>query len=366
MQAPEQKPESSAFNMPMNKQQMLKGFRYFILFTILGLAGVFIYTSSDDTFNALKHLQTRFFLIAIGLSALDLFIGGWRNHIFVRKIKPGVSPWLCFRANLANLFMGSITPSQSGGGPAQLFVLYRGGIPLASGISVSVINFLATLIFFPFAAGFSLVVLRENFSQKVILYLIQYGFLVFSGLFLFFVFALWRPDLLGRIVSFIAKKAGDTGTRLGKKFEKFAMWGVSELDRYHQACTLFLRKEPLLLIYSFVLTIIMYLNKFTLAYFLVRGLGITQAYASVIAIQTLLLFILYFAPSPGGSGIAEVSTGALMATLMPTHLLPLFTLLYRFFLLYMPAALGAIVLVQVLNPVKKPSDRPLAEAVEKV
>lgn len=333
----------------LSKTKILKGLRYFAIITVAALTTIFLYTSTPQTFEALKHLHGRYMLIAAALAALDYLIGGWRNHIFVRKIKPGVSQWLCYRANLANLFIGAVTPSQSGGGPAQLFVLYKGGIPLAGGISVSIINFLATLIFFLIAAAFSVVIVKDRFSENVIRYLIQYGFVTFSGLFLFFVFALWRPDLLGKLVDRISRLLEKTGTRFGNKLAKLGHKAVNELDYYHATCTTFMRREPMLLVYSFIITIVMYTNKFTLGYFIMRGLGVEGDYLSVLGIQFLLLFILYFSPSPGGSGIAELSTAALMSTLMPVHLLPLFTLLNRFFLLYLPAALGAFVMMHAIG-----------------
>jgi len=346
----------------LRKDKILKGLRYFALITVAALTTVFLYTSTPQTFKALKHLHGRYMLVAIALAALDYLLGGWRNHIFVRKIKPEVSQWLCYRANLANLFMGAVTPSQSGGGPAQLFVLYKGGIPLAGGISVSVINFLATLIFFLVAAAFSVAIIKDRFSENIIRYLIQYGFVAFSGLFIFFIFALWRPDLLGKFTERLARLLGKTGTNLGNKLARLGHKAAGELEHYHQTCTTFMRREPMLLVYSFFITIVMYTNKFTLGYFIMRGLGVNGDYLSVLGIQFLLLFILYFSPSPGGSGIAELSTAALMSTLMPAHLLPLFTLLNRFFLLYLPAALGAFVMMHAIGtetapfPVESPGE----------
>jgi uncharacterized protein (TIRG00374 family) len=334
----------------LNKKTIIKGLRYFILLTVTGLTTLFFYTSTPETVSALGKLEGRFFLLAMLLSTFDLWLGGFRNHIFVRKIKPGVSQALCFRANIANLFMGAVTPSQSGGGPAQLFILYRGGIPLAGGISVSVINFLSTLVFFLLAASFAMFFVQHKFSQQVVQYLIRYGFFAFAALFVFFVIALGRPDLIARLLNKIAHLFARTGSRWGEKIAQLGFKLTNELDRYHDTCTTFIRQQPQLLLYSFVLTIVMYTNKFTLAYFVMRGLGVEADFMQMMAIQAILLFILYFSPSPGGSGIAELSTGALMSTIMPVYLLPVFTLLQRFFLLYLPATMGAFVVMGELRP----------------
>lgn len=171
-----------------SKKKIYKGLTYFVIFTITGLAIIFFYTNTPQTMKSLRYLKAHFICIAIVLSFLDMWLGAMRYHIFVRKIKPGTTPWLCFRANLANIFIGAVTPSQSGGGPAQLYIFYRGGIPLTVAVSLSVITFICTLGFFLVAASFSLIIVHEQFSQQAILYLVKYGFIAFTGFFVFFIF----------------------------------------------------------------------------------------------------------------------------------------------------------------------------------
>jgi len=63
----------------------------------------------------------------------------------------------------------------------------------------------------------------------------------------------------------------------------------------------------------------------------------------------LIYFISYFAPSPGASGVAELSTAALMSSILPRGLLPVFALLQRFFLLYIPVTLSLPVVLSALR-----------------
>ena len=62
-----------------------------------------------------------------------------------------------------------------------------------------------------------------------------------------------------------------------------------------------------------------------------------------------LQFVLYFAPSPGGSGIAEFSIAVLMASILAADLIPVFTLLHRIFLLFLPAVIGSFVVLRELK-----------------
>jgi uncharacterized protein (TIRG00374 family) len=116
------------------------------------------------------------------------------------------------------------------------------------------------------------------------------------------------------------------------------------------------RQDPVLPLAVLLLTIVLYLNKFTLAWLLMKALGVDGSYLLTVGVQAVLHFILYVAPTPGGSGIAEVSTGALMSLVLPTPLLGPFTMAYRFLLGYLPAAAGAVALFVALRVVSGTED----------
>ena len=67
------------------------------------------------------------------------------------------------------------------------------------------------------------------------------------------------------------------------------------------------------------------------------------------AVQAIIYLLLYFAPSPGGSGIAELSIAGLMAGIIAEDYIGTFTLLQRSFLVFIPAMLGALVVLRELN-----------------
>lgn len=79
------------------------------------------------------------------------------------------------------------------------------------------------------------------------------------------------------------------------------------------------------------------------------GVGIHSQLLEVISIQTLIQFMIYFALSPGGSGFAEASIAVLFSKIIPTAILPIFTLLQRSFLLFFPALIGAYVVISLLK-----------------
>ncbi|MCK5065467.1 MAG: flippase-like domain-containing protein [Candidatus Fermentibacteraceae bacterium] len=331
-----------------NRKTIKKGVILFLFISIAALAGIFLYSNTENSLEALSNLKPVYLLLIFPLSFLDLWLGGLRIHVFTRKLNPGASTWLSFRANLANIFMGAVTPSQTGGGPAQLFILHQGGISVARGMSIGVINFLSTIVFFVIASGGALLFLGGSFSSKIINHLIIAGFVVFCLQFIIVLTALLKPSIFERFFHFLTGLFSRV-PRIAKKTESLREWFGRFVEHYGNTCKFFFNKELMVVAQSFVLTAVLYLNKFTLAYFIMKGIGGAGGYMDVIALHMLIFFISYFAPSPGASGVAELTTAALMSSVISRNLLPVFTLLQRFFLLYIPVILGVFTVLRALK-----------------
>lgn len=337
---------NKTFNIPTIK----KGILYFILISLLSFTILFFYTNTLKAVDVIKRIQPVFILLAIAMSFVDMWLGGWRNHIFAKILKPGIAQSVCFKANIANIFMGAVTPSQSGGGAAQLYVWYRSGINLTNGFTISLINWFSTLLFFPVATFIALYFIKDQFSESILSYLLKSGFSIFGTLLLVVIIAFWKPILIGKFVKLLAKWLGKINHNWKEQLTKWGDKTYEAIQSYQTSVKTLLIKYPWLFPYSFIMTIILYFNKFCLAYVLVLGIGGDAPFGIVIATQVILMFVLYFAPSPGASGIAEFSIAALMSGIISEGLLPIFTLLHRVFLLFIPAFFGAFV---VLSELKK-------------
>ena len=110
---------------------------------------------------------------------IDLMLGSWRNHIFIRKLNPKVSHWVSFKANVANMFMGAVTPFHGGAGPGQLYVYSRHGVKVLDAFIVSLINMGSTLLFMPIAGIFAIFFMNNELDSGLIPMLLRYGFSVF-------------------------------------------------------------------------------------------------------------------------------------------------------------------------------------------
>ncbi|QES88588.1 lysylphosphatidylglycerol synthase transmembrane domain-containing protein [Rhizosphaericola mali] len=331
------------------KSLLIKGVIWLALVTIASVAILFFYSHSFESIRALSSIKIKYLVICFVMLFIDLLLGSWRNHIFIRILKPGISHWVSFKANLANMFMGAITPFHSGAGPAQLYVYNRYGVKVLDGFIVSLINMGATLLFMPLSGLFAIWMMHNQLESGLVPILLKYGFLAFFIFLLVFLMAFWKPLWVGSVIvrmSIICSRI-----RPSKK-ERILHWGkksYNNIIHYQQICKKLLGDHPYLLPISLLTTTILYLNKYSMQYIILLGLGVSVDLVQVICIEILIEFMIYFAPSPGGSGFAEVSIAVLFSKILPTSILPAFTLLQRSFLLFIPALVGAFVIIILLK-----------------
>src|SRR3954463_16313866 len=71
-----------------NKKIIIKGSLWFALITIATIAGIFFYNNTGNTVKALSHISYKYIAICFVMLFVDLMLGSWRNHIFIRKLNP--------------------------------------------------------------------------------------------------------------------------------------------------------------------------------------------------------------------------------------------------------------------------------------
>jgi uncharacterized protein (TIRG00374 family) len=286
-------------------------------------------------------------LLATAMMVFDWFAAGTRIYVFASKLQPGISYRGCVRAGLANIFLGGVTPSQTGGGPGQIFVLYKEGMPVFDATAVSFLGgFLCTALFLP-TCGLAVTLLYDPVGVDFRLQYLVKGTSIALGLI-----------VLLAVVGLVDPRALQRGMRrfIGL-FPPLRRWlerkgyvevAMDLVDRYHHMMKYFLERGKLTFVAGFILTAMIYINKFMIAWVVLRGLGVTADFWEVLYSQIVLILIFYFAPSPGASGVAEISTAEVMKGIVPAGYEGAFVLSWRLFTLFISVAVGALVTMRVL------------------
>lgn len=317
----------------------------FALFSAAGIVVLIQLTGEPERIEALTRIAKGSLLLVILLTALDYLLAGFRFRLFLDgRVLPFVSLWNCMRSNWANMFLGAVTPFWTGGGPAQLYVLWRCGVKVSQGTLVSLINLVATFVVFLLAATMALAVLPGRVLGHVSPRVVQGGFVALGILGLAVILSLALPHKGVTVVRAVVRRIPERHGRARRLARRFAAAIVRELKYFRAGMRRILLRRRITLVATFATTLALYLNKYMIGYVLARALAGWVPFDTVMGLQAVQYLLIYFAPTPGASGIAELSSAWLMSFVLTPELLVFYVALWRFFSTVLGAIIGAAVL----------------------
>ncbi len=330
-------------------QILRRGVEIFALISAIVFAALLFYGNNLELFlRAMVNLHWGWIVVGLGLASLDWFGGGLRVYVLARHAYPETSFKGCVMSAGLNFWGTLITPTQAGGGPLGIYVLKRYGTPVPVAMVALFMSFVATILFFTVAgplavflgAGRSLEQhgILGDVSLNDLFRLSLGGFIAMGGVMLL---VMIFPGTARRVAQWIMRRVERRG------HPKLARWVtmINEgIDHAHEAMVAFYRGRGWLSLGAAVLlTGAAMANKLLSGYVVLRALGIDAPLVDVLLLQTLIVFLLYFAPTPGGSGLAEVLSAAVMSIYVPRELTPSYVLLWRIFVGYITVIVGSVI-----------------------
>ncbi len=305
-----------------------------------------------------NQLQWRYLFWLLLFLPIDTFAAGLRIWVICRVLQPGVSLWTCLKAEWANLGLAMLTPSQTGGGFGQIYMLSRGGLKLGTALTVSLISFLGSMVVLLFMGIHSLLIAKVD--HLVVFF--QGALFIFFLIFALLIFVLCWPESLRFVISGICRgiqKICDKkhsqknisvpqNTRIKSLTDHQHNYSEKLIDLcyMHQVnMRRFFSQNKVSFLWVCLLSLVFMLARSIMAFLCLRFLGIeASSLGDVLETQLSLIFLIYFAPTPGSSGLAEGASMLLMDGTMPIGIAPYYNLLWRCSTLYLPAIAGLLFL----------------------
>lgn len=315
-----------------------------IIPVIIGL-GVLVYVFIEkfdrEAFAAIEWSWFSLFwlFMAIVMIAVRQFTYMWR----IRFLTDNKLSWRSsFEVIMLWEFGSAATPSSVGGTAVALFLLTKENINPGKTAAIVLSTILLDMLFLLFTLVVFLIVLdlrtifpkgpMDSFNISFFLItfvlLLGYTFLVLYGLFINPRGLKW---LLIKFLSvkFLRKwryKAVETGNQL--------VSASSELK--HKSVSFWVK--------TFLLTTLSWSARFLVVNCLILIVVDFHAHITLYARQLALMIMLMMSPTPGGSGVAELSFPGFINDLVPTGLVATITALWRTFTYYPYLFLGLIIL----------------------
>jgi uncharacterized protein (TIRG00374 family) len=333
----------------------------FLLLTAGAFWHAFARIEPNQTTPRWNELRWGFLALLLLCLPLETLASSLRIWLLCRVLQPGIAFWTCVKAEWANVAVSLLTPSQSGGGPGQIYMLSRGGARLATALTISVLSFVGTMVGLCLLGVYALTTAGAAAGSLV---LAAVGSL--TAITLVLVLAARWPALCRMTLGGVARPI----CRLCGRAETIQAWWPPQDARTGPPVD---RLDPLTrrlvdLVYAFAtdvrrladrgraafvlacgLSLVFLGSRILLPYLCLRFLGLeTATLREVVDAQARLIFVVFFAPTPGGAGLAEGASLALMEGLVPAGFAPHYTLLWRASTAYVAAGAGICCLARAL------------------
>lgn len=338
-------PDAAGVHLPSVKT-LTRGIQLFVLISVAAIVVGLWWKAPVSARTLVRHLDWRYVALIPVLVGADYILGGLRYRaLFDGRILTRVSLWGNMRANWANIFLGAATPFQTGGGPAQVYMLWRSGARVSEALLASLINFGSTLLFFLTSSVAAIMLLPPGLFPGGVTAMIRGGFAVLVLVILLVLASLAFPHTALAVVRWVYDRWLMRVPRLARSRDHVIASLEGGIVHFREALRLTLQRGKGALVATVVLTMILFSNKYTIGYVIVRALGHTVPYDVFLGLQCIQLGLIYFAPTPGASGVAEMSSIWLMTAVLPKELLVIYTVLWRFFTTVLGAMIGGFLLL---------------------
>lgn len=307
-------------------KMMKRGIFMFLLLLAVSI-GIIYYTIDLDALKAISSFNSISLLLAVVALVAGMYFDGLRLQRLVKIGGYKLSIRAVLRVIFSNYFMAMLTPGASGGAVAQVLVLRSYGVPISKGTPIVLIRTVFSIMFL--VIMLPLVFLRDA---------IEIPYISRDMLLIFAVFAVIAA-LVGTYI-LQTKYMRQFVYNLAQRFKAHNTkdW-LSKLETLNQGLGL-LYKQPVQSLIVFIESGLSLLCLYCIAPALMYAFTPDIPIIDILDRMILLNLILYFAPTPGGTGIAEGLFVVLFSAFVPNGTVGIIAVGWRVVAEYMPFFIG--------------------------
>ena len=292
------------------------------------VSGITIYFTID--IESLATLGT-FNLSSLGLAALALTLGmyfdGLRLQRLVRMGGYSLSLVAILRVIFGNYFMAMLTPGASGGAVAQALILRSYQVPIGKAAPIVLVRTVFSILFL--IVMLPIILLTKKIDVPYISNSQLLGISIFVVISTFVGIYMLQTRLMKQLVARISKVMKNGNPKA---------W-LLKLDEFNGGLSL-LYANPIQSLIVFIESALSLLCLYAIAPALMYAFTTDISIVEIVNRMILLNLILYFAPTPGGTGIAEGLFVYLFAPFVPVGTVGLVAVAWRIVAEYVPFFIG--------------------------
>ena len=301
----------------------------FLILLVLAISGVVIYSTVDiNTLKNLNQFKSWSIVLAIFAAGLGLFFDGCRLMHMVKISNEKITLYQAVQVIFGNYFLALLTPGATGGAVAQLMFLRHAGVPTGKATVLVIVRTLLSILFLVFCMPFIFLHdqgILPGISNEILMAVTMAALVVILA-----IVAAAQRGYLDYVVVWASRRM-----RNERRRKLFAFY------RDTKSAIRLLSKAPKCMLLVFAESGLNLLCIYAIVPCLLLGLGVTDAdWYTVMGRMIFLNMLLYFTPTPGGSGIAEGGFVLLFSETVPAGTVGIMAVCWRLIAEYIPFLIG--------------------------
>ncbi len=327
-----------------------RSFSIFIAIVVLSIVGVLFWSIDSSTFAMLEDADPASLACAAALVALTWLLDALKFMTLARAAGKKLSLRSTLSVVWKSKFGSAITPMQSGGGPFQIYMLYRNGVSVGKSVAITLVRTLQVLFLLAMVIPFSMIADPDILTRYSYLRLyVCYVAVFIGGCAFLLVVSITRPRWIKRWVNAVLIWINRIGLLKSEYLLSAARWISREITSYNDNIKLFTSTGKGWFALSALLAAAHLVAYMSIMPCLILAAGFSVNYLQCILAESLFLFMLYFIPTPGASGAAEGGAVAIFGLFMPWSVAGVMAVTWRLLSEYTGIAIGTFIVVKLLG-----------------
>ena len=309
---------------------------FFAALVVAVSAIVLFFTVDMETFRRLADFHPASLLGVILLIAAGMYFDALRLQRLSSVAGRHVLLGAAMRVVFGNYFMALLTPGASGGAVIQVLFLKKAGVPTGSATVVVLVRTILSIFFLilclPLVFYFDPLILPWFDREAIVRGAILLAGLVIAGM------AVLRTRISDRIAVVVLKR-----------FPVRWRFRLMKIYRDMRGALGMIAVSPKAVGLAFLESGISLLFLYAIVPMLFAGLGAQLDWLQVLGRMIFLNLLLYFAPTPGGAGVAEGLFISSFKPFLPLGTVGVAAVAWRIFAEYLPACIGGYFTLKVFG-----------------
>ncbi len=267
-------------------------------------------------------------LLFIGINVFNIL----RVHELVKTFTDKFTLKDSVLFTMGGVFLGLITPFQSGGIPFQVYLMNKRGISPGEGTSLLFIRGIQSFLVFLVTVPFTFVFFSFLFNNRLVNALFKYLLSFYLVLIAVIIITIFLTEFLRKLFSRIRFE----------KVKNILLKILDEAENFKKGMLMFFNKEKKHFIISLIYAFVSLYLLFSITHFLILLVVGESNFTLSFNIQMLLTYLLAFVPTPGSGGFAEGGGALFYSLLVPKSKILLYIFLWRIITTYLPSLIGFI------------------------